>query len=680
MSTKQSNRLYEASVWIWKHTSAGIAVLLILLALVVGYRIGKPSAPPTPAAHDAHSHEPAGAEPQMYTCSMHPSVRLTDPDAKCPICFMDLIPVTEHAGESHPMRMSFSETAAAMSRIETAPVARFFPTAETRLYGKVTYDETSVARLTAYFPGRIDRLFVNYVGVFVAKADHIAEVYSPDLLASFEELRQAAAASEGSANMSEIVRSATRDTLAASRDKLRLYGLTEAQITEIESGEFDSDRLTIFAPIGGVVTHLAVREGDYVNTGSPIATVADLSRLWLDLEAYESQLPMLRWGQEVTFTVEAHPGETFSGRISFIEPLVDERTRTAAVRVAVDNTERRLKPGMFASAVVRPRMTASGAVASDELAGRWLSPMHPSIVKDEPGQCDICGMDLVPAESLGIVGEHHDTSEPLVVPRTAVLFTGKRSVVYVAIADADTPTYEGREVVLGPRAGDFYIVREGLEEGEQVVVNGAFRIDSAMQIAAKPSMMMPGGGTTGSVHAGHGQMGSTESAMPERASVPDTFLFSLKPVYAGYLGAQEALASDDLDEFNLASGDLNTAIGFVEETGLVGPPLGTWRRAAAKLRGEGSTSDIESARERFEGMSEAVLALQAQFGHKGSETWYVAHCPMAFDNKGADWLQRGEQIRNPYFGSRMFRCGEVRESYAPLNESQHDNHEGHNHE
>lgn len=160
MSTKQS-RLRTASVWVWKHTSAGIAVLLIVLALVVGYRIGRPDATKTPPAVEAHDHASGGAEPQMYTCSMHPSVRLPDPDAKCPICFMDLIPVTDHAGASDPFKVSLSESAAAMSRIETAPVARFFPTAEARLYGKVTYDETSVARLTAYFPGRIDRLFVN---------------------------------------------------------------------------------------------------------------------------------------------------------------------------------------------------------------------------------------------------------------------------------------------------------------------------------------------------------------------------------------------------------------------------------------------------------------------------------------------------------------------------------------
>ncbi len=675
-----SHRIRTVSAWLWKHTSAAIALLLIMLALVIGYRIGSPKDPTPSPTIDAHTHNSGGAEPQMYTCSMHPSVRLPDPDAKCPICYMDLIAVTDHAGASNPLRLSLSESAAAMSQIETTPVARFFPTAETRLYGKVTYDETSVARLTAYFPGRIDRLFVNYVGVIVSKSDHIAEVYSPDLLAAFEELRQITAASNGSESMSEIVRSATRDTLVASRDKLRLYGLTDEQIAEIESGEYQSDRLTIFAPIGGVVTHLAVREGDYVSTGSSIATVADLSRLWLNLEAYESQLPMLRWGQKLTFTVEAHPGESFEGQISFIETLVDDRTRTATVRVAVDNKDRRLKPGMFASAVLRPRISETGAVVGDELAGRWLSPMHPSIVKDEPGQCDICGMDLVPAESLGIVGEPAQAVEPLVVPRTAVLFTGKRSVVYVAVEDTETPTYEGREVVLGPRAGDFYIVREGLEEGEQVVVSGAFRIDSAMQIAAKPSMMKPDGGKTASVHSGHDKLIGADKAITESGRVPVSFVHALEPVYAGYLDAQEALASDDMNGFNRAAGDLSTAIGFVEDAGLDRLRLNAWRLAAANLRHDGSPQDLESARMRFEDMSRAVLSLQEQFGHERNETWYVVHCPMAFGNKGADWIQRGEQIRNPYLGSRMFRCGEIRQSFAPLNNDHSGGHEGHDHE
>jgi len=678
--SKFLRRSHSVLGWLWKHTAAGIAVVAIVAALVIGYQIGKPAPEPaSEVAESGHDHgEVEPGDPQLFTCSMHPSVRLPDPDAKCPICFMDLIPVTEDGGEGSELRVTMSESAAALSEIETAPVGRFFPTAEVRLYGKVTYDETSVARLTAYFPGRIERLFVNYLGVPVAEGDHMAEVYSPDLLAAFEEFRQAKASSENSTATSDLVRSATRDTLSAAREKLRLFGITREQITAVEDGSFDSDRLTIFAPIGGVVTHLAVREGDYVQTGAPIATIADLSRLWLDMEAYESQLPMLRWGQRVTFTVEAHPGETFEGRISFIEPLVDERTRTAAVRVAVENPERRLKPGMFASAVVRTRVAAEGAVISNELAGRWVSPMHPTVVKNGPGQCDICGMDMVPAESLGVVGNPTSIEEPLVIPRSAVLFTGTRSVVYVEVLDAEKPTYEGRAVVLGPRAGEFYIVRDGLKRNDSVVVNGAFRIDSAMQIAAKPSMMTPGGGG-GNPHAGHGGMaGGAMPEMPSRVPVPDSFVFALKPVYAAYLDAQEALAADDLGGFVQATTDIKTALGFVEEAGLVGEPLAEWRRAAARLRVKDAITSIDTARARFERMSEGVIALQRRFGHRGSETWNLAHCPMAFDNKGADWLQRGTQISNPYFGDQMLRCGEVRDAFPPLDAAPSaDAHEGH---
>lgn len=657
----------NALTWSWNHGSALIALILILVAFALGYRIGAPASKQRPDVAQTAATDQGGGAPQMYTCSMHPSVRLPDPDAKCPICFMDLIPVTDGGSQESELRISLSQASAAISRIETAPVAKFFPTAEVRLYGKATYDETSVARLSAYFPGRIDRLFVNYVGVPVNAGDHMAEVYSPELLAAFEELRQAAKAAESIAG-SDLVRSATRDTLDAAREKLRLFGLTTEQIDAVEQGRFDSDRVAIRAPIGGVVTRLAVREGDYVQTGAPIATVANLSRLWLDLEAYESQLPMLRWGQRVTFTVEAHPGEVFEGRVAFIEPEVDEMTRTAAVRVAVDNADRRLKPGMFASAIVRARVAAGGAVVGDELAGRWVGPMHPTVVKDGPGECDICGMDLVPAESLGVVGDPGSAEEPLVIPRSAVLFTGTRSVVYVEVIDSERPTYEARTVTLGPRAGDFFIVRDGVDIGDRVVVNGAFRIDSAMQIAAKPSMMTPSGGGGGDPHAGHG--GATARGanpeMPERVSVPDRFVFALKPVYAAYLDAQESLASDDLGGFAQAVGDLRSALSFVDEAGLVGEPLGAWRRAAAKLRVDSGVTDIERARAQFKAMSEAVISLQRRFGHYGSETWRLAHCPMAFDNAGADWLQRGEQINNPYFGASMLRCGEIRASFDPL--------------
>lgn len=644
----------KTASWIWRHCGAFLAVVLILVAIAVGFRWGASGA----------SDEKTSTEPKKttwYTCSMHPTIApQSDPKAKCPICFMDLIPIPEGELDLGPRELALSERAVHLAEIETAAVARFFPRAEVRLFGRVTYDETSVARLTAYFSGRVERLFVNYVGIPVQKGDHLAELYSPELLTVFEELRQAAAASRSTDGGTALVRRTTQDTLVAAREKLRLFGVTPSQIASIEDGSYTGDRLTIYAPIGGVVTHLSVREGDYLKTGQPIATVADLTHLWLDLEAYESQLPLLRWGQPVTFTVESHPGETFEGRVAFIEPMVDERTRTAAVRVAVDNPEMRLKPGMFASAVLRPRIGAEGAVVSDELAGRWVSPMHPTVVKDAPGTCDVCGMDLVSAESLGIVGDPTKISEPLVIPRSAVLFTGRRSVVYVQVPGRDRPVFESRDVVLGPRAGNFYTVRSGLDVGERVVVNGAFRIDSAMQLKPKPSMMNPSAERASDPDAD----GDVSPRVQAQRDLPAAFLFSLKPVFAAYLDAQEALADDDLARYSTAIGDLSTALGLVDTAGVVGDGLGAWKRSSEPLlevtRQDPATT-IDEARQRFERLSQAVIDLDRRFGHRGSSSWFVAYCPMAFDNAGAEWLQRTSTIDNPYFGASMLRCGEIRE-------------------
>lgn len=665
-----NKRMKSMAGVIWSHMSAAVAVLLIVLALIIGVRIGSlsPSSPNQPDAEE-HAHDSAtnDLEPVNYTCSMHPTVRLEDPDAKCPICFMDLIPVRDHAvGDDNRDRLILSEYSRLMSRIETAKVERFFPIAEVRLFGKLAYDETSVARISAYFPGRIDRLFVNYTGVPVQQGDHLAEIYSPDLLAAVEELRQAKQSSEDSqTSENKFLRETASQTLRAVQEKLRLFGLTSQQIDEIESGSFDSDQLTIYAPIGGIVTHLSMREGDYLETGDPIATVANLSRLWLDLEAYESQLPLLHWGLPVTFTVEAHPGEVFDGMISFIEPIVDDKTRTASVRVAVDNSDHKLKPGMFATAVALPQISASGVVMPDDLAGRWISPMHPTVIKDVPGTCDVCGMDLISAEEFGIVGDPSAFETPLVIPRSAVLFTGKRSVVYVEVENTDQPTYEGRTIQLGPRAGDYYTVRSGLRASDKVVTNGAFRIDSAMQIIAKPSMMMPEGGQGSSVHQHNGPSEHTLSEPVHNA--PDTFVKQLEPIYANYFEAQEHLAADDLAGFQAATTRLNSRLSALDESGISLVQRSAWHRARAQLQTNAPMPTIDEARIHFETMSLGIIALQDHFGHSTQETWSTAFCPMAFDFKGAKWLQRGTQINNPYFGDAMLRCGDIQQSHDPIN-------------
>lgn len=649
----------------WRSTSGLLAVLLIGAALVFGVWVGR--APIREARHAAEEkvaqEQETQGKVQEYTCSMHPQVRLRDPRAKCPICFMDLIPVVEGPEGGGERRLVLSEAAAKLAEIVTAPAARLFPSASVRMVGRVDFDETRRSVIAAWFPARVDRLYVNYTGVGVEKGHPLADVFSPELIAAQEELRQASLAVKAVEQGSELVRGSTRATLAAAREKLRLWGLSGEQIEAIEVSGDVRDHLTIHAPIGGIVVSKPVVEGMYAQTGEAIYEIADLSLVWVRLEAFESQVSMLRFGQEVEFTTEAYPGETFRGRIAFIDPVVSPEMRTVKIRVNVRNADGRLKPGMFVRSIVRARLAGDGRIVADEMAGRWISPMHPEIIKDQPGTCDVCGMALVSAEELGYVTDVSGVEPPLVIPASAALITGRRAVVYVRVAGAESPTFEGREVVLGARAGDWYIVREGLVVGDEVVVHGAFKIDSAMQIAAKPSMM--GSGGAGAAGHAHG-----ESARRAAEAPPEMLLRSLKPVYGAYFSAQEALAEDDFGAFREAVADLTRGVEQVSVQGVFGETLGTWRRISKRLGDglsrAGTALDVSEARVAFGAISSAVIELSERVGHVGGVAYVRAHCPMAFDNRGADWLQIGDEISNPYFGASMLRCGEVKARHEPL--------------
>jgi len=280
-----------------------------------------------------------------WTCSMHPHIKMPKP-GKCPICAMDLIPLESGSDDDGGLReLSVSENSAALMDIETVEVERRFVTADIRMVGKVDYDETRVSYITAWIPGRLDRLFVDYTGVPVKKGDHMVSLYSPELLSAQEELLQALNAAKQLTNSDiAIVRETTDATVIAAREKLRLWGLTAGQISEIEKRGNADDHITIYAPSGGIVIHKNAQEGMYVKTGTRVYTIADLSEVWVTLDAYESDLTWLRYGQQVRFTIEAYPGEFFSGTISFINPVLNESTRTVKVRVNVPNTDGRLKP------------------------------------------------------------------------------------------------------------------------------------------------------------------------------------------------------------------------------------------------------------------------------------------------------------------------------------------------
>jgi len=464
-------------------------IISILIAFILGFVISKA------VFNDSNLHEEQKQQ-QKWTCSMHPEIGLLPKPGKCPKCFMDLVPV-DSSGGAGSGEISFSEDALKLMEVQTTLVERKFVEAQIRMAGKVDYDETRLKHITAWVGGRIDRLYVDFTGTQVIKDDHMVYLYSPDLISAQAEFLQAAKSVQNiKPDSSELIKRSIRATLEAASGKLRLLGLTEKQIETIKKTGQPTDHITINAPIGGIVIDKHVTEGAYIQTGTKIYTIADLSQLWVQLDAYESDMMWIRYGQEVEFTTEAYPGEVFKGRISFISPTVDPKTRTIKVRLNVSNPEEKLKPEMFVRAVVRSKIASGGKVMAADMAGKWICPMHPSIVKEKDDKCDICGMDLVTTESLGYVKADLPTQAPLVIPTTAALITGKRAVVYVRKPNAERPTFEGREVVLGPRAGDYYLVKEGLVEGEVVVSKGNFKIDSALQIQAKPSMMNPQGQKT----------------------------------------------------------------------------------------------------------------------------------------------------------------------------------------
>ncbi|MCC7431771.1 efflux RND transporter periplasmic adaptor subunit [bacterium] len=366
-------------------------------------------------------------EIDFWTCSMHPQIKLPE-KGLCPICRMDLIPVFKGEDENkNPAVLSLSENAVKLAEIQTTLVEKRLIENEIYLVGKIAFDETRTKTIAARFDGRIEKLYTNFIGAKVRKGEKLAEIYSPLLVSAQEEFLQAI----------KFADSENKKLLA--QKKLELLGISQEQINELEKSKTVRTNLAIHSELDGTVLTKDTNEGSYVETGMPIFTVVDLSKVWVFLEVFETDLPFVKLGQKVDFTVLAYGEEIFSGKIDFVSPNFDAETRTVKIRLEVQNKNEKLKEGMFVRAILKAKISEQKLLA---------------------------------------------------IPKTAVLITGKRAVVYVKI-QAGKPTFEGREVVLGSRAGDFYVVKSGLAEGEEVVTNGAFKIDSSLQIKAKKSMMNP---------------------------------------------------------------------------------------------------------------------------------------------------------------------------------------------
>ncbi len=556
-----------------------IYIILILVGLLLGWLLFGGS------RNETHDHEPDPNEMEVsqdveFTCSMHPQVRQDEP-GDCPICGMDLIPVSDQDDnqEDDPFLFVMQESHSTWANMRTQKVEALHTGTTLNLTGKVAANEREKRMITADFPGRIEQLYADYTGRFIILGERLATLYSPELMQAQQELIQAAGRRESQPRLYN-----------AARERLKLFNLTEAQINRIEESGQASATTDIYATLSGYLTQRAVSEGDYVNTGETLFAITGLSNVWVELDAYENQIGQIRAGQQASVMIPAHPGKVLSGQVEFVDPFINPQTRSARVRLTVSNPSNLLKPGMLINA------------------------------------------------TLTAAGQHQ-----LVIPETAVLWTGKRSVVYVKRSHDNGVTFEFREIETGPRTADGYTVLSGLSEGEEIAVNGVFAIDAAAQLRGHYSMMAP----------------------PERAAIPEPFRSNLEKLFHIYFDLKNALADDEPEKAREHGRELRQQLTATGKHSLDGEHHMFWMDRYADIEESVENivdaEDISAMRVYFEPLSKAFIETARTLGAIG-QTWYVAFCPMYDDDRGAYWLSEFEEIKNPYFGDMMLRCGEVRET------------------
>jgi len=572
--------------------------LILILGTFIGWLVFHPSQ----NKEEKHDQSAEVAQGTIWTCAMHPQIRMEQP-GKCPICGMELIPLVKSSITSiDPSAIHLSKEAAQLANVLTSVVSKQKPVKEVRLYGKVQADERLFQSQTAHVPGRIERLSINFTGETVAIGQILAEIYSPELITAQQELLETVRTKNLQPELYE-----------ASKEKLRQWKLTDDQIAKIESSGVVQNNFEVVSNTSGTVTARRVNTGDHVSQGTVLFDIADLSKVWVMFDAYESDLQILHIGEKLSFTLQALPGIQFSGNIIFIDPVIDPVTRVAKVRVETGNQSGKLKPEMFATGIV-----------------------------------------------LTTLNEYRNN---MIIPKTAVLWTGKRSVVYVK-QPGDEPIFKLREIGLGPMLGESYVITEGLTDGEEIVTSGTFSVDAAAQLEGKPSMMNQGGGKTSSM-PGMIMPGDNSKEIPDKMEVSMDFTIQLNTIFDQYIILKDAFVQSDSKKVKQSARQVQQALSKVAMKQLTGESHLQWMDISGEMDNQIklviSSDNIEEQRIAFSGFSDQFHKAIKTFGLM-RKTVYYQFCPMAFDNKGAYWLSESKTIQNPYFGEKMMDCGETKET------------------
>lgn len=558
----------------------------------------------------AHDHDKTTTANQQWTCSMHPQIMQPE-SGDCPICGMDLIPAQPGADGLKPDEFKLSKNAMALANIQTTVIGNTQAEENiVKLSGKISENEETNTVQVSYFSGRIERLHINYTGEKVHKGQLLATMYSSELFAAQQELLTAASLKKSQPSLYKAV-----------RKKLKLWKLTEKQISQIETSGKVKENFPVFATVSGTVSEKLVEEGQMIKQGQPLLKIANLNTVWANFDVYENQIDLFHKGQEVTITTNTYPDKKFKAKVDFIDPILNTKTRTVTLRAILKNSKNTFKPGMFVEGKIE---------------------IHTK------------GKEQI-----------------LTILSSAVLWTGKRSIVYIK-TNPEQPVFEMREITLGNEVGENYEVLKGLKKGDEVVTNGTFTIDASAQLQGKKSMMNKEGGTTMTGHEGHLGMNKSNatssenhSQMIERIKVSAKFQNQLKNVFEEYIQLKDALVKDDTKTSSASATKLRSHLNKVDMKLLKDKSahhhwMSLEKEIAAASKSIANISEIQKQRDHFKHLSTHLTKAIQLFGINTKV--YHQFCPMANNNKGAYWLSLEEKVLNPYFGDAMLRCGEVKQT------------------
>lgn len=579
-------------------------VATLLLGLLLGALLFGGS-----SKEEQNKPEETVTKDQIWTCSMHPQIRQSEPGS-CPICGMDLIPLeTSDNSDIDPDAISMSESAMIIAGVSTYKVGNSDGIKEITLNGKVEVNEKGVYSQSSHIPGRIEKILVTFTGEYVKKGQVVAYVYSPELATAQQELLEAYS-----------IRDIQPQLFEAVKQKLKNWKVSETTIKNVLSSGKAQDKFPITADVSGYVLKKNVELGDYVQRGQTLYDVADLSTVWVLFEIYESDIPWIKKGDKVNYTIASFPGESFSGTISFIDPFINPSTRIATARVEVRNSNLKLKPEMFVSGTISSRVATNKSSLS--------------------------------------------------VPKSAVMWTGKRSIVYVKNESEKGVSFKLRQVTLGPLLGNDYLIEEGLEAGEEVVANGTFNIDAAAQLAGKPSMMNLEGSKASTAHNHGGTQAEISDEKPTVLQTTKTTISadaktSLQPLYKDYFELKDALTKDDFSEAKTAITKFEKSLSKINMNLFKGDAHKIWMNYQTELKKNildtANIKNIKEMRNSFMPISNVMIAMTKSFKPLKKSS-YILFCPMAIGDKGANWLSKENKVVNPYFGASMLKCGEVKQT------------------